>query len=70
MEEIDYVAKLKYIEVSNFKSFKDVHLLGPFQRNFMAVVGCNGAGNNKLTSLPKAIWEEGRVAAKVSHGAI
>jgi len=24
----------------------------------------------RITSLPKVIWEEGRVAAKVSHGAV
>jgi len=45
MEAICHVAKLKYIEVSNFKSFKDVQRIGPFERNFMAVIGCNGAGN-------------------------
>jgi len=47
MKETDVVAKLKYIEVSNFKSFKDVQRIGPFERNFMAVIGCNGAGNNR-----------------------
>lgn len=45
MEETDKVAKLKYIEVSNFKSFKDVQRIGPFERNFMAIIGSNGAGN-------------------------
>jgi len=45
MEEIDHVATLKYLEVSNFKSFKDVQRIGPFDRNFMAVIGCNGSGN-------------------------
>ena len=44
MQEIDHVATLKYVEVSNFKSFKDVQRIGPFDRNFMAVIGCNGAG--------------------------
>ena len=46
MEEVDYGAKLRYIEVSNFKSFKDVQRIGPIERNFMAVIGCNGAGNS------------------------
>jgi len=45
MEEINDDAKLKYIEVSNFKSFKDVQRIGPFERSFMAIIGCNGAGN-------------------------
>jgi len=45
MEEIDHVATLKYLEVSNFKSFKDVQRIGPFDRNFIAVIGCNGSGN-------------------------
>jgi len=51
MEEIDHVAKLKYIEVANFKSFKDVQRIGPFERNFVAVIGCNGAGNNIIAVL-------------------
>jgi len=45
MEAVDHVAILKYLEVSNFKSFKDVQRIGPFKRNFTAVVGRNGAGN-------------------------
>jgi len=47
MEESDRVA-LKYIEVSNFKSFKNVQIIGPFERNFMAVIGSNGAGNRPI----------------------
>jgi len=49
MEETDHFMMLKYIEVSNFKSFKDVHRIGPLKRNFMAVIGCNGAGTLSLT---------------------
>jgi len=44
MEETGYTAKLKYIEISNFKSYRDVQRIGPFERNFTAVIGCNGAG--------------------------
>jgi len=44
MQESDHVAKLRYIEVSNFKSFNDVQRIGPVERNFMAIIGCNGAG--------------------------
>ena len=46
MEESHRVAKLKYIELSNFKTFKNVQRIGHLERNFMAVIGSNGAGNN------------------------
>jgi len=44
---MEAIAKLKYVEVSNFKSFKNVQLVGPIERNFMAVIGSNGAGNRR-----------------------
>ena len=41
-------ASLSFIELSNFKSFGGVQRIGPLDRNFIAVVGSNGAGKHNI----------------------
>lgn len=40
-------AKLKHIEVENFKSYRGRKIIGPL-KPFNAVIGPNGSGNNLL----------------------
>ncbi|EFX81640.1 hypothetical protein DAPPUDRAFT_211085 [Daphnia pulex] len=40
-------SRLKYIEVDNFKSYKDFQRIGPFE-NFSAVIGPNGSGKSNF----------------------
>ena len=37
--------------VENFKSYKGKQLIGPFQNNFVAVIGPNGSGWSSLLAL-------------------
>jgi structural maintenance of chromosome 1 len=41
-------SRLKYVEVDNFKSYKDFQRIGPFD-NFSAVIGPNGSGITEIT---------------------
>ncbi|KAJ1504226.1 Structural maintenance of chromosomes protein 1, partial [Coelomomyces lativittatus] len=35
------------LEVNNFKSYKDLHIIGPF-KSFTAIIGPNGSGKSNL----------------------
>lgn len=37
------MGRLHSLELSNFKSYKDKHIIGPFSR-FTAIIGPNGSG--------------------------
>jgi chromosome segregation ATPase len=39
--------RLVFVEISNFKSFGGIHQIGPLNRNFISVVGSNGAGEKR-----------------------
>jgi len=43
-------SSLKYIEVENFKSYKDFQSIGPL-KNFSAVIGPNGSGVKTIQTL-------------------
>jgi len=41
------VARLQQLEIENFKSYRGLHVIGPFV-NFTAVIGPNGSGKSNL----------------------
>ena len=41
------IGKLLQLEVENFKSYRGLHVIGPFV-NFTAVIGPNGSGKSNL----------------------
>ena len=45
---------LKYIEVENFKSYRGFYTIGPLKQ-FTAVIGPNGSGNNFFILLKKSV---------------
>jgi structural maintenance of chromosome 1 len=50
-------SRLKYVEVDNFKSYKDFQRIGPFD-NFSAVIGPNGSGITEITFCPAIIQHD------------
>ena len=41
------VGRLRSLEIENFKSYKGLHVVGPFA-NFTAIIGPNGSGKSNL----------------------